>query len=285
MLSPVLIVGCGYLGSRLGSLLVSQGVSVVATTTRASRVGELEALGFEPLVFDVHGGGDQGFLWARSYGAVVYAVAPGQKGDPKLVFHQGALDCAQRILKGAPPRPRRFLYISSTGVYHQRDGSEVDEGSPAEPLEERPKTLRLAEEDLLALSRERGFPAAILRLGGLYGPDRSPVEWLRRPEMRSRVLRGGSEAYMNWVRVEDAASAALLALEKARPGEVYLVVDDEPVTRGEFYRFAAERAGLPPPSLPSSPEDLGKRCRNRKAKAELGFRPKFPSYREGLRDL
>jgi nucleoside-diphosphate-sugar epimerase len=299
--STLLIVGCGYLGSRVGSLLLSRGRRVVATTTRASRVAELAALGLEPMVLDFEEA-DRSPAWAQVYGAVVYAAAPGAKGDPRLVFHQGAVECAKRLLEAAPPRSLRFVYISSTGVYHQKDGSEVNEGSPAEPLEERPKVLRQAEEELLALAREHGFPLVILRLGGLYGPGRSPVEWLRRPEMRQRVLRGGSEACMSWVRVEDAASAVVLALEapcpnpppeklaanqqpRVRSGEVYIVVDDEPVKRGEFYRFAAERAGLPPPKLPSLPDDLGKRCSNRKVKAELGFRPAFPSYREGLRDL
>jgi nucleoside-diphosphate-sugar epimerase len=172
--------------------------------------------------------------------------------------------------------------VSTTGVHAQADGSAVGEESAAEPLEERSRMIRSAEERLLDLARRGEAPALVLRLGGLYGPGRSPIEWLRRPAMRERILGGGREAWMNWVRVEDAALALALAVESGQPGEVYLITDDEPVRRGDFYRLAAERGGLPAPDLPSRPDDLGKRCSNRKARAELGFAPRFPTYREGL---
>ena len=67
--------------------------------------------------------------------------------------------------------------------------------------------------------------------------------------MRERLLQGGREAFMNWVRVEDAARAAVLALEGGRPGELYLVTDGEPVRRGDFYAGAARRAGIAIPEL------------------------------------
>lgn len=271
----VLIIGCGYLGARAGALLRSKGWRVTGTTTRTERFGELSALGIEPVLFDL-ARPEESPAWGSRYDAVVYAVAAG-KGDPELCFRDGPVECAHRF-----SRSDRFIHVSTTGVHAQSDGSAIDEESPAEPLEKRPRMIRDAEKRLLELARCGESPALVLRLGGLYGPGRSPVEWLRRPAMRERVLRGGREATMSWVRVEDAAAAVGLAVEKGRPGEIYLIVDDEPVERGDFYRFAAERAGLPPPDLPSRPEDLGKRCSNRKARAELGFAPRFPTYREGL---
>ena len=246
---------------------------------------ELRSLGFEPTLLDV-ARPETSSVWTSRHDAVVYCVAPGRAGDPVTAFRNGPAKCLERLCESGRQPPRSFVFISSTGVYHQRDGSWVDEGSPAEPAEERHRHLLAGEEAVLAASREMGIQAAsVLRLGGLYGPGRSPVEWLRRPEMRERVLRGGAEAFMNWVRVEDAARAAALALERTEGGGVYLIVDGTPVRRGEFYRFAAEIAGLPAPELPSDPSDLGKRCSGRKAAADLSFEPRSPSYREGLLGL
>jgi nucleoside-diphosphate-sugar epimerase len=238
-------------------------------------MGELSALGIEPVLLDL-ARPEESAAWTSRPGAVVYAVAAG-KGDPALSFRDGPVACARNFR-----RADRFIHVSTTGVHAQSDGSAIDEESPAEPLEERPRLIREAEARLLDLAGRGESPALVLRMGGLYGPGRSPVEWLRRPAMRQRILRGGREAFMSWVRVEDAAAAVALGVEKGRPGEVYIIADDEPVRRGDFYRFAAERAGLPPPDLPSRPDDLGKRCSNRKARAELGFAPRFPTYREGL---
>jgi len=278
--STVLILGCGYLGTRVGTICHEQGMIVTGTTRNPQRFAELEARGIEPAMLDLADPGASA-LWKRPHDFVLYAVAAGRDGDPELAFASGALACA-RLLRESGTCPRAFVFISSTGVYAQNDGEAVDENSPADPAAERPQLLRKGEEALLEFSRTQDFPVVILRLGGLYGPARSPIEWLRRPDMRARLSRGGAEAYMNWVRAEDAASAAVLAFERGRAGEIYVVVDDEPVRRGEFLGHAAGRAGLPKLSLPSRPTELGKRCSNRKARLELGFRPAFPTYREGL---
>ncbi|HVR74092.1 MAG TPA: SDR family oxidoreductase [Planctomycetota bacterium] len=284
-LGRALIVGCGYLGTRVGSLLRENGLAVTATTTRSERMPELCSLGFEAALLDA-ARLETSTVWTERHDAVVYCVAPGRAGDPVAAFRDGPARCLERLRESQSPPPRSFVFVSSTGVYHQRDGSWVDEESPAEPTEERHQHLRAGEEAVLAASREMGIEAAsVLRLGGLYGPGRSPVEWLRRPEMRERILRGGAEAFMNWVRVEDAARAVALALERAEGGGVYLIVDGNPVRRGEFYRFAAEIARLPAPEFPSDPSDLGKRCSGRKAAADLRFAPRLPSYREGLLEL
>lgn len=278
--SKVLILGCGYLGTRVGTLCHEQGMIVTGTTRNSQRFAELAALGFKPEILDLaHPTASK--LWGEPHDFVLYAMAAGRSGNPELAFASGALACA-RLLRECEVRPRAFVFISSTGVYGQNDGAVVDEESAANPAAARPQLLRKGEEELLEFSRKEDFPVVILRLGGLYGPGRSPLEWLGRPDMRERLSRGGHEAYMNWVRVEDAARAAVLAFERGGAGEIYLVVDDEPVRRGEFLSHAASQAKLPALSLPSRPTELGKRCSNRKARLDLGFRPAFPTYREGL---
>lgn len=280
----VLIIGCGYLGLRVAALLRAAGARVAATTTRPERLAELRGAGLEPHLLDL-AAPEASDVWTLRPDLVLCAVAPGGSGDPRTAFQSGPLDAVQRLHASTGEKLQRFVFISSTGVYHQTDGSWVDESSPAEPTEERHRLLRRTEDELIALARRGEAPAVVLRLGGLYGPGRSPVEWLRRPAMRDRLLQGGREAFMNWVRIEDAARAAELALERGRAGELYLVTDGMPVRRGDFYAAAAARAGIAIAELPSRPEDQGKRCSIQKARQELGYAPGYPGFREGLADL
>ncbi len=277
-----LIIGCGYLGLRIGRRLLDAGYDVVGTSRRMERLPELRAAGIAGERFDLADARASQFL-RRPYDVVVYAVAPGRaEQNAALVYRDGLAACID-VWRGRPPG--RFILLSSTGVYSGDDGSWVDERSPAEPAGEGQRLLLEGERLVLGAAREAGFPGIVLRLGGLYGPDRSPVEWCRDPSRRARLARGNREAYMNWVHADDAASAAVLAAKAGRPGEVYLIVDDEPTPRGDFYRFASERGGSPPLEFPSDPSRLAKRCSNRKAREELGFVPAYPSYREGLAAL
>jgi nucleoside-diphosphate-sugar epimerase len=277
-----LIIGCGYLGARIGRRLLDQGYDVLGTTRREARLDELRSAGLEAALFDLAQAPSSPLL-RRSYDVVVHAVAPGRaEENAALVYRDGLAACLDVWTSHAPGR---FILLSSTGVYAQEGGAWIDERSPAEPAGERQRLLVEGERLVLDAAGDAGFPGIVLRLGGLYGPDRSPVEWCRDPAWRVRLARGNREAYMNWVHADDAASAVVLAAEKARSGEVYLIVDDEPVPRGDFYRFACERGGSPPLELPSDPSRLAKRCSNRKAREELGFAPAYPSYREGLAAL
>ncbi len=271
----ILILGCGYLGVRVGELLSSRGLRVTATTTRPDRIEELREHGLDAQLFDF-ARSEESSVWQSQYNAVLCSAAPGRTGDPRIVFRSGPVSCGQTALAAGV---ERFVFVSTTGVYHQDDGAWVTEESPACPVEERHRTIRAAEEELLALG------AVILRLGGLYGPGRSPIDWLKRPEMRERILRGEGAAWMSWIRVEDAAVLCALSLEKALTGKIYLGVDGEPVRRGDFYRFAAEQAGLPPPEFPTKNPQSGKRCDNQWTRAQLGFQPKYPTYRAGLEGL
>jgi nucleoside-diphosphate-sugar epimerase len=272
-----LVLGCGYFGLRAARILAAEGVHVTATTTRAERAVELAAEGLEPALLDLTRPGESAALTSRP-DLVICAVAPARDADPRVVFRDGPL-AAARILLERGLDPRRFVFTSSTGVYPQKDGSELDEETAADPEDSRHSILRQAENRLLQLG------AVVLRLGGLYGPGRSPLEWLRRPEIRERILAGCADAWMNWVRVEDAAQAAVLALRRGSRGRLFIVVDDAPVRRRDFYRHAAAVAGLPEPCFAGGSGDLGKRCSNRRAREELGFRPQFPTYREGLDGL
>jgi len=250
---------------------------VTGTTRSISRAKELEADGIHGAILDLDAV-ERSDVWKTPYDSVVYSVSPGRGGDGRLGFLDGVLRSAE-CLRDRPPS--RFVYVSSTGVYGQRDGGSVDEMSPTAPSTENQRLILEAEHALLERS---GVPAVVVRLGGLYGPGRSPLDWLRREDFRAR-LSGSEDAFMNWIHADDAAAAVAAAAVRGRPGEVYLAVDGNPVRRGDFWRHAASLAGVEPPGLTRDLTDLGKRCSNRKIIDELDVDFAYPNYRSGLASL
>jgi nucleoside-diphosphate-sugar epimerase len=267
---PVLVLGCGYLGRRAAALWHSAGRRVVALTR--GRAAELAALGLEPLPGDVL---DPASLTHLPEAAtVLYAVGFDRAAGRSMrdVYVSGLGN-----VLAALPQPERFVYVSSTGVYGQTDGSEVDETSPTEPRDEAGRVALEAER----LLRDRLPAAIVLRFAGLYGPGRL----LRRQAIfNGEPLVGDAEKWLNLIHVEDGARAILAASERGRPGETYLIADGTPVRRRDFYTRLAHVLGAPPPRFePGVPTvEANRRVRNDKARAELGFTPTYPSYREGL---
>lgn len=283
----VLIAGCGYVGLPLGAELVRRGGEVFGLRRGAGAEAELQAAGVRPLFGDITRAADlaklpAGFDW------VVNCVSSSKGGVEE--YRQVYLEGTRRLidwLGGAPPQ--KFVYTSSTGVYGQNDGSVVDETSPAEPDSETGRVLREAEEMLLAAAREQGFPAVILRLAGIYGPGRG--HYFKQFLSGGAVETEGGGRILNMVHRDDVVGAVIAALEKGRAGEVYNVVDDEPVMEGDFFRWLADQLGRPGPALGAGAGPaLGKRAltnktvSNRKLKVELGCQFKFPTFREGYAD-
>ena len=251
------------------------GFEVHGTTRSESRVAELEDAGIAALPLELETAADHPLL-NEKWDAAVYAAAPGRGGNADLVFRDAPITCHEKLSHAGLDR---FVYVSSTGVYPQTTGELLDEESPAEPDSGRAMLLRATERELLGEARSGG--AVVVRLGGLYGPDRSPIEWLQQPDFRER-LRGGAEAWMNWIHIDDAAAAVSSAATGGRAGEIYLAVDGCPVKRKDFYRWAAELAGVEAPEFDAGSDDLGKRLSNRKLIEELEVSLLYPDYRRGL---
>jgi nucleoside-diphosphate-sugar epimerase len=268
--NPNLIVGCGYLGRRVAARWVAAGRRVAALTRR--NAAALAALGVEPLLGDVT---DPATLRLPAADTVLYAVGMDRGAGKTMreVYVNGLGHVLDTI-----PAAARFIYVSSTGVYGQTGGEWVDETSDTQPLEESGKVV-LAAEQLLRAKRP---DAIVLRFAGIYGPDRV----LRKQALlNGEPLVGDAGKWLNLIHAEDGADAVLAAAERATPGETYLVCDDEPVTRRDFYTFTAEVLGAPParfesPAVPAV--EPNRRASNRKAKAELAWHPRFPNYRAGL---
>jgi nucleoside-diphosphate-sugar epimerase len=182
------------------------------------------------------------------------------------------------------PVPERFVYVSSTGVYGQSDGEDVDETAATAPAEESGRVVLEAER----LLRSRLPGAIVLRFAGIYGPGRL----LRRQAIESgEPLVGDAEKWLNLIHVDDGAAAVLAAAARGTPGAVYNVCDDLPVRRREFYAELAHVLGAPPPRFvppaPGTPppphERVHRRILNRKLRGELGLALRYSTFSEGLR--
>lgn len=281
----VLIAGCGYVGLSLGAELVRAGHEVSGLRRSPSARTELEAAGLQPLFADLTQPADLAAL-PLPFDWVVNCVSAGGGGveEYRRVYWEGTRNLVEWL---ARTPLRRFVYTSSTGVYGQNDGSDVDESAPTEPPTETGQVLVETERVLLAAARARGFPAVVLRVAGIYGPGRgSHLKQFLRGEAR---LEGGGRRWLNLIHRDDVAGAVIAALERGVPGETYNVVDDEPVPQRALYAWlAAQLRRPPPPSVPEDPDALrkrgvtNKRVLNGRLKRELGWQPRFPRFREGL---
>lgn len=265
-----LIIGCGYLGRRAAARWTATGRTVAALTRR--NADTLRNLGVTPVVGDVL---DPTSLRALpAAGTVLYAVGMDRASGRSM--REVYLDGLRHVLDTLPT-PRRFVYVSSTGVYGQTDGSWVDETSVTEPAEESGR-IGLDAERLL---REKLPAAIVLRFAGIYGPDRL---LRKQPLLKCEPLVGDPEKWLNLIHVDDGADAVLAAEAHAAPGETYTVADDEPVRRRDFYTLLAELLHAPPARFEprDEPGAANRRVSNRTARARLNWVPRFPSYRAGL---
>ncbi len=239
--------------------------------------------GLEPWIGDLT---DPGFERPGGhFDAVIYSAAAGREDGP-AAYRMIYVEAQQRLLASfAADRPTRWVYTGSTGVYGQSDGSLVKESSPTEPGTETGAVLVQAERMLLEAA-QGGFPSVILRIAGIYGPGRLH---LLHAFVANQVRIGGKgQRHLNMVHRDDVVGAVLAALRNGRAGEVYNVVDGEPVTEIHFYTWLSETLGKwVPPFGPTETDPArarglaDRRISNRRLTMELGCRLKYPSFRQG----
>jgi nucleoside-diphosphate-sugar epimerase len=294
--------GSGVLGRRLVPQLVARGHQVTATTTSTTKLRLLEQLGAEGVVMDG--------LDAAAVGEAVAAARP------DAIVHQMTALSATHSGKPNPRKPDRFFATTNrlrregidhllaaaeaTGVSHVvaqghasmnggRTGGWVKtEDDPLEVVEGTKAITHL--EDVVV--RAGG---AVLRYGGFYGPG-AHDEQLHLVRKRLLPIIGGGTGYVSWVHVDDAANATILAMEQKAHG-VFNIVDDEPAPVSEWLPYLAECVGAKPPRrVPAWLARLvagemavgvmtqGRGFSNAKAKRQLGWELRYPSWRQGFRD-
>lgn len=295
--TDVLVVGTGYLGKRVAQLAAGDETRVFTTTRRLDRFPELSRAGHLPLQIDWTDRRSLRNLPSLSPRArVVVAVSYDRRSSMGRFESQvGGLRNLLEVL----PSDIRLCYISTTGVYHQTDGSWVDESSPAHPTRVGGRAHLRAEQ---LLHQMRPFAAwNVLRLAGIYGPNRVPRA---ADVVAGNPISSPDQGFLNLIHVQDAARAVMGSWERMNSllggdssagmqRRLYVVADNAPVVRGDFYREIARQCGAPAPRFvapdANAPvkmrSDTNKRVSNRKMKRDLVPTLDFPDYRAGLADV
>ena len=244
-----LVVGCGYLGTRVAARWLAAGDRVVAVTRRHERATELAALGLEPIVADVTSPAFPAAGSLPDAATIFWAVGfdRGSGTTPRDV-HVGGLGRLLDSLSGMP----RVILSSSTGVWGDEDGRIVTEATPAYPTREAGRVLLEAESMLRV--HPRG-PGVALRFAGLYGPGRLP----RIADLRAgRPIAADPDSWLNLVHVDDAAEIVRLVAAAPNPRPMYVVSDGRPVLRRDWYGRLAALSASPAPSWdPAAPRIRG----------------------------
>jgi nucleoside-diphosphate-sugar epimerase len=274
------VFGLGYVGEAFASALRARGWEIAASARDAAQADALRARGIasaDPA--------DRDAMAAALAGvnAILVTSPPGPDGCPALEAIIPALAQAQAF-------PDWIGYLSTTGVYGDFEGRWVFETSPLKAQSVEGARRVGAERDWRQVGRGMGLTVATFRLPGIYGPGRSALDRLRAGEGR-RIVKAGQ--VFSRIHVDDIVSGLLASLDRPRAGGIYNLVDDEPAPPQDVMEHAAHLLGVPvPPDLPFN--ELGmspatrrfyaenKRVSNARAKAELGWRPAYPTYREGL---
>ncbi len=302
----------GAIGSRLVPQLVEAGHQVTAITRSKEKLGKLYDLGAEAVACDVFDAGRLGSVVARAEpDAVINELTdlPQSLNPRRLKEYYAANNRVRRegtanLLSAARGAGvRRFLVQGAAYWYAPTGGPVKTEEAPLyldapSPIGPAVETIKEVEEAVLTAD---GIEGIVLRYGMFYGPG----TWYakdgdvgRQVRKRRYPMIGHGEGTYSFIHVDDAASATVAALESARPG-VYNVVDDEPVSAAEWMPVYVEALGAKrPPRVPAFVARLiagdalvtwmlGLRgASNEKIKEELGWRPKYESWRQGfLEDL
>ena len=271
--------GFGASAAALARRLAPEGFAVAGTTRDLEKAEAMLTRGIEAFPFDGGGPLDDGVLDGATH--VLVSIPPDDAGDPVLRQARAPL---------AEVRPAWIGYLSTTGVYGNRGGGRVDEGSALRPTSKRARRRVQAELDWLRFGEASGLPVHVFRLAGIYGPGRSVFDDLRAGRAR-RVDKPGH--VFSRIHVDDIAAVLAASMARPRGGAVYNVCDDEPAEPRAIVEYAAGRLGIPlPPLTPFDPAGLSdmarsfwadcKRVDNSLIKRELGVTLRYPGYREGL---
>jgi nucleoside-diphosphate-sugar epimerase len=275
----ILLAGCGDLGTEAGLRFASAGHRVVGWRRSPDKLpaeiegaaANLSTAGLPPVPADTT--------------AVVIAVAA--DAPTEEAYRSAYLNGVAHVLDALERdrvTPERVLFVSSTAVHGDAEGGWIDENTTPEPGGFSGRIMREAEELLLKRLDGTGTSAVVLRLGGIYGPGRTRL--IDQVRTGSAIIPG-QPRFTNRIHRDDAAGAIMqLCTMSAVPSPVYLGVDNDPAELGDVLRFLAAELGLDVPPTGDAGDARGgnKRCSNALLR-ETGFSFKYPTFREGYRDI
>ena len=273
--ASVLIVGCGDVGGRLATQLLDTDWQVYGLRRSIDRL----PAGVIGVAGDLFSEQCPTQWPAGQIDYVVYSAAATEHDEAGYqAAYVDGLKNTLSWLEQHGQRPKRLLFVSSSGVYAQKDGEWVDETSPALSTNYSGRIILDAERVAL----NSGIAASVVRLTGIYGPGR---EWLLGQVRKGYRVEVEPPLYGNRIHADDAAGLLAFVLEADRQGKAlddcYIGVDNAPAPLAEVVDWLRERLGITEWAAQASVRRAGsKRCSNARAKA-LGWEPRYSSYREG----
>jgi len=282
----LLILGCGYVGTKLARSCLQRGFHVSAMTRSQARAEDLQSAGITPIIAASPLEIPAEFLQQATH--VVDSIPLSRQGSemhtsqtawlPALVPHLHRLTWAG--------------YLSTTGVYGDAQGDWVGENHRCNPKSARGQQRLLAEQAWLT----SGLPAEVFRLAGIYGPERSLIE---------RLQAGGYKAvswqpphYSSRIHVDDVVAALVAAMQAPKAGRIINIADDLPLPHADYVQQLARLLHAPAPHILTpeegeaqlSPTLLSffsdnKRISNQRLHNELLPDLHYPTFREGIQSI
>jgi nucleoside-diphosphate-sugar epimerase len=279
----LLILGAGFSGKAIARVCAPAFETVYGTTRSEKNFAGIEKTGATPIAFD--GDTISPALAEALNGAthILQSISPDEDGDRFLNRFKD--------LRALAPNLKWAGYLSTIGVYGNRDGNWVDESASLEPVSDRSRERVIAEQQWLDAGAALGIPVAVFRLSGIYGPGRNAFVNLDNGTAR-RLIKEGQ--IFNRIRVEDIGRFTAFLIEAGKGG-VYNVTDAEPAPAQDVVEYAARLMGVPvPPDIPFETAELSpmarsfygesKRVSNARSR-EIGFEYLYPDYRISLQQL
>ena len=287
----VLIVGCGDVGLRVARFLPAS-ARVIALTSSPDRISALRGEHITPLLGNL----DDGLSLKRLAGLATHVVhlAPPPSDNP-LTKHDPRTQTLLRALR-LRSAPQAIVYGSTSGVYGDCGGLWIDETRQVNASTPRAQRRVDAEAQLRWFGRSAGVPTHILRIPGIYAPDRKDGTPQARLARGTPVLLASDDVYTNHIHADDLARACLAALYRGKPQRITNASDDTDLKMGDYFDVAADMYGMPrPPRVAREQAQAqlsamtltfmreSRRLKNQRLKSELRLRLRYPTVREGLK--
>jgi nucleoside-diphosphate-sugar epimerase len=281
------VFGLGYVGLSFALALKAAGWEVAGTCRSECRKLELAELGLEAFVFDGEAGEPEIRRRVVSSNAILLSVPPGEAGDPVLKVYGTEFRNV--------PHSCWFGYLSTTGVYGDWGGREVDETAELRATSERGSRRIIAESSWFEIASKSGSQSHVFRLAGIYGPGRNVLDKIRSGTAR-RIRKSGH--VFSRIHLADIVAVLSASILRPRTGAVYNVCDNEPCSQDRVVAYGCEILGETLPPMVCFEDVVGdmsaiarsfwfdrRLVSNRLIREELKVNLQFPTYREGLKSL
>jgi len=289
-MNPVLIIGCGDIGQRVALLYMQTGAQVVGLVRCDESSTKLQKLNILPIRGDLAQEDTLEDLPTESADIFYFAPPPAKGVSDTNMRHFLAAIHKEKL-------PARIVLISTTAVYGDCQGAWITEKQPENPQTDRGRRRQDAEMACRTWARKHGVPLVILRVGGIYGPGRLPIERLKKG---LPILREEESPFTNRIHQDDLARICMIAANHLKEGiyseTIFNVADGQPGTMSQYFKDVAKACGLPvPPEISREEAEKqmsagmlsylreSRRIDNTRLVSELGVNLIYPSLEVGLK--